>query len=354
MNMQRGAANQVIRFGFFLLVALVTFVIFFSIKLLFFPLVAALLLKFLLAPAVNLLETRGLKRLTAIVTLYLVIIAILGIVLLVVFPLLIKEARNFTANLPLYEKMLENALIKIRELLLQKFPTAQIPDLFALIHRYIQRPSTGFIESLPRYATSVLSVVSVVALVPVITFFYLADGHLIHKALLRLTPNRYFEMFVLLSDKIMGAVQAFIRGQLIDALSVGVMTSIGLAVIGLPYFLVIGIIAGLGNLIPYLGPVIGFIPAFIVLLVSPAGFSSLGLIKILIVFVMVQFLEGTFIYPIAVGKSVNLHPLVVIIGVTVGGMLGGIVGMLIVIPFICVMKVTIEVMYSYLRQYSII
>ena len=132
------------------------------------------------------------------------------------------------------------------------------------------------------------------------------------------------------------------------------MTSIGLAIVGLPYFLVIGIIAGLGNLIPYLGPVIGFIPAFIVLLVSPAGFTTIGLIKILVVFVMVQFLEGTFIYPIAVGKSVDLHPLVVIMGITVGGILGGVVGMLVVIPIICVVKVTVEVMYSYLKQYSII
>ena len=352
--MQRGAVNQVIRSGFYILVAMVTVVIFFSIKLLFFPLVAALLLKFLLAPAVNFLETRGLKRLSAIILLYSAILVVVGITLVIIIPLLVKEARNFTADLSLYEKMLESALVKIRELIIQKFPTARVPDLFALVHGYLQRSNAGFIESIPRYASGVLSVVSVAALVPVFTFFYLADGHLIQKSLLRLAPNRYFEMFVLLSDKIMGAVQAFIRGQLIDALSVGVMTSIGLAVIGLPYFLVIGIIAGFGNLIPYLGPVIGFIPAFIVLLVSPAGFSTIGLIKILIVFVMVQFLEGTFVYPIAVGKSVNLHPLVVIIGVTVGGILGGVVGMLIVIPIICVMKVTIEVMYSYLKQYSII
>ena len=352
--MHRGMVNQVIRFGFYMLVALVTVVVAYSIKLLFFPLVAALLLKFLLAPAVNVLETRGFKRLTAIILLYLFILAVVGGALLLVIPLLVKEARNFSADMPMYEKMLESALVKIRELVVLKLPGANIPDLYALVHTWLGRTNSRMIDALPRYASGVLSVLSVAALVPVITFFYLADGHLIHKALLRLTPNRYFEMFVLLSDKVMGAVQAFIRGQLIDALSVGIMTSIGLAIIGLPYFLVIGIIAGLGNLIPYLGPVIGFIPALIVLLVSPAGFSTIGLIKILVVFVMVQFLEGTFIYPIAVGKSVNLHPLVVIIGVTVGGILGGVVGMLIVIPVICVMKVTLEVMYSYLKQYSII
>ncbi len=352
--MQRGMVNHIIRFGFFTLAAAVTIVILFSIKILFFPLVIALLLKFFLQPAVNFLETRGFKRLSAVITLYIIIIVVSGIAFFFLVPLLVKEARIFTANLPNYEGMLESALGKVRELIIQKFPSASIPDFYAMVHGYFERQGTTIVNSIPRYAMSIAAILSCAALVPVIAFFYLVDGHLIQKALLCLAPNRYFEMFVLLSDKVMGAVQAFIRGQLIDALSVGIMTSIGLAVIGLPYFIVIGMIAGLGNLIPYLGPVIGFIPAFIVLLVSPMGFSTLWLLKILAVFVIVQFLEGTFIYPIAVGRSVNLHPLVVIVGITVGGILGGVVGMLIVIPIICIMKVILEVMYYYLKQYSII
>jgi predicted PurR-regulated permease PerM len=260
----------------------------------------------------------------------------------------------FSGDLPHYERVLEGALAKIREFIVQKFPGASVPDLFVVVHGFFEKGFSRFIEALPRYLSTVASVVSFAALVPVITFFYLADGHLIQKALLRLAPNRYFEMFVLLSDKIMCAVQAFIRGQLIDALSVGIMTSVGLACVGLPFFLVIGIIAGAGNLIPYLGPVIGFIPAFIVLLMSPEGFSVVGLVKVLAVFVAVQFIEGTFIYPIAVGKSVDLHPLVVIMGVTAGGIAGGVVGMLLVIPIICVVKVTLEVLHYYLKQYSII
>lgn len=352
--MRRLMANQVIRGGYFLLAAFVAVVVLYFIKILFFPLVIALLLKFLLQPAVNFLETRGMRRLTAMSVLYLGIVVVLGTTLYFLLPLLAKEARVFSGDLPHYERVLESALDKIREFILLKFPGASVPDLYAVVHGYIETKGGQLLSSVPRYLSVAVSALSVAALVPVIAFFYLVDGHLIQKALLQLAPNRYFEMFILLSDKVMGAVQAFIRGQLIDALSVGVMTSIGLASIGLPFFLVIGMIAGMGNLIPYLGPVIGFIPAFIVLLVSPEGFSTIGLIKVLAVFVAVQFIEGTFIYPIAVGKSVNLHPLVVIMGVTAGGILGGVVGMIIVIPVICVIKVTLEVLYYYLRQYSII
>jgi predicted PurR-regulated permease PerM len=141
---------------------------------------------------------------------------------------------------------------------------------------------------------------------------------------------------------------------MIDALAVGVMTSIGLAIIGMPFFIVIGAIAGIGNLIPYFGPVIGFIPAFLSLLLSPEGLTGASITKVIIVFVVVQFIEGTFIYPIAVGKSVNMHPLTVIIGITVGGQVGGILGMLLVIPIIAIAKVTVEVLHFYLKRYYIL
>jgi predicted PurR-regulated permease PerM len=169
-----------------------------------------------------------------------------------------------------------------------------------------------------------------------------------------MVPNRYFEMFILLFHKISKTVEHFIRGQLIDASAVGIMTMVGLAILGIPNFLLIGIIAGLGNIIPYLGPVIGFLPAFFLMMVSPEGLTVLGLAKIGGLFVVVQFIESNFIYPVAVGKSVDLHPLLVILGITVGGSLGGVIGMLIAVPLISILKVTIEVLFTYLRQYSIL
>ena len=242
----------------------------------------------------------------------------------------------------------------MREFVLNRFPSVKMPDLYEMIRGRLLQNITYVMKSLPAMASSLFSIISLLVLIPIITFFFLADGHIIQKAVLKLVPNRYFEMFVLLFHKVAQAVQSFIRGQLIDALAVGVMTSVGLAIIGVPYNIVIGIVAGLGNLIPYLGPVIGFLPALFVLIASPEGFTAIGLVKIVVVFVAVQFLEGTFVYPIAVGKSVDLHPLIVIIGITVGGQIGGLVGMLIAIPIISVVKVTVEVLYFYLKRYSII
>jgi putative permease len=191
-------------------------------------------------------------------------------------------------------------------------------------------------------------------IVPIVTFFLLADGHLIQKYLLQIVPNTYFEMSILLIHRVIMSIKLFIRGQLIDAMAVGIMTSVGLGCIGMPFFLVIGCIAGLGNLIPYLGPVLGFIPAVFVMMVTPGWLTVGNLVLVIVIFALVQFIEGTFVYPIAVGKSVDLHPLVVILGITVGGQLWGILGMIITIPLISIVKVTFETVHCYLKSYSII
>jgi predicted PurR-regulated permease PerM len=129
---------------------------------------------------------------------------------------------------------------------------------------------------------------------------------------------------------------------------------VGYAIIGLPYFLVVGLVSGLANFIPYFGPVISFCAAFFVILITPGMLSPWSLISVTVVFLAIQVIDGTLVYPNVVGRTVHLHPLVVILGVAAGGNMGGLVGMLIAVPLIGICKVTIEVMYSYLRSYSIL
>jgi predicted PurR-regulated permease PerM len=350
----RSVANFIIRFGFFGLIIIVLISVLYSIKVLFTPFLVAVLLTFLLQPVINFLENRSVSRLSAVIGIYVFFVLAFIITSVIIVPLLLAEAHNLTANLPVYEKTIENVCIKFRTLILTQFPKADVPDFYLLLKSKILQNSNHIVGLIPALASNLFSWLSVLVIIPIMTFFFLVDGHLIQKTLLQLVPNRYFEMFILLFHKVVSSIELFIRGQLIDSLAVGIMTCIGLAIIGMPYNIVIGIIAGLGNVIPYLGPLIGFLPALFVLIVSPAGFTLFGLIKLVIVFAAVQFLEGTFVYPIAVGKSVNLHPLVVIVGITIGGQLGGVIGMLIAIPIIAIAKVALEVLYFYLKQYSII
>jgi len=348
------SSHLVVKFGYFGLVIFVIISLLYFFKLLFATLIASILLTLLLDPVVNRLETAGFKRINVILGIYVFIVLLaIGTVVFIV-PKIINEAQTFANNLPQYKITVRKIVIDIQHTLENNFPEIEIPDFVTAIKERIPGKEGFDIDALLEHLSSFFAIMSLVVIVPIVTFFLLADGHLILKAFLRIIPNSYFEMSALLIHRVTSSLKRFIRGQLIDAAAVGIMTSIFLAIIGLPYFLVIGIIAGLGNLIPYLGPVIGFMPALFVVMMIPGGITVLWIVKIIVVFVVVQFIEGTFVYPIAVGKSVNLHPLVVIIGVTVGGQLGGILGMLIAVPLISIVKVTFEVLYSYLKSYSII
>ncbi len=347
-------SHLVVKFGYYGLVVGVLLAILYFFKLLFAPLIASVLLTLILDPLVNVLETKGFKRINILLGIYAVIILVAVGAVVFIVPKIITEAQTFAQDLPQYKTTIKEGIIGLQKTLDEKFKDVPIPDLLTVIKERMPGNKGINVDAVIANLSSFFAILSLVVIVPIVTFFLLADGHLIQKFLLQLIPNSYFEMSVLLVHKVTSALKYFIRGQLIDAAAVGVMTSIGLAIIGLPYFLVIGMIAGLGNLIPYLGPIIGFIPALLVIIMSSGGLALWPVLKIIIVFVTVQFIEGTFVYPIAVGKSVNLHPLVVIIGVTIGGQLAGVLGMLIAIPIISIVKVTFEVLYCYLKSYSII
>ncbi len=133
-------------------------------------------------------------------------------------------------------------------------------------------------------------------------------------------------------------VSQFLRGQLLDALIIAVLSSIGLTLIGLDFALFIGCFAGLCNIIPYFGPVISIVPAALVGLLTGGPIEALFAILVLVV---IQQIDANIIYPRVVGSSMGLHPLFVLISVTVGGYYGGILGMILAVPTAAIIKVFI-------------
>ena len=343
-----------VRIGYYLFASAVFVATIFALFQLAGALVASLVLSFLLSPIINFAENRGVHRVVVVLGIYLVVGGLLLLLVLVVGPILSTELQRLTQEFPTYEAKLAELLINIRASITRRLPGVEIPELYPYVKERIIGTEGFELTSMMSRLSGVFSILTVAVLVPIITFFFVVDGHVIQKAFLRMIPNRYFEMAVLLISRIGNALQSFIRGQLIDALYVGVMTTIGMAAIGLPYFVVIGIFAGLGNLIPYLGPIMGAIPALVVMLLTPGWFTGANILIVAIIFAVVQFTEGTFVYPLAIGKSVDLHPLVVILGITIGGQLAGIVGMLIAVPLVSIVKVIVEVVSSYLKSYKIL
>ena len=352
--MKNSASHRIVKIAYFISVAVVLLILVYGIKELFLPLTISLILKLLLDPVVAWFESRGMKRMNVLIGLSLFAAFVTAILAYFFVPTVLRECKTIVTNLPVYKQSLIGGLAQLRDLLVKLLPGVTIPDFSAMLSDKLSKPSGFKIETLFHYLPGLFEIFTTIVLVPIITFFFLADGHLIHKFILSLVPNTYFEMSVLLINRILTQIRQYIRGQMLDLAYVSLCMTIGLLLCHIPYALVIGIISGLGNMIPYVGPSLGLFCAAVVLLLSPEGFTLTPLLWLGICVFLTHFTEIHFVYPLVVGKSVDLHPLAVILGVIVGGAIGGVVGMLLTVPVMGIAKVSFETVHFYLKSYSII
>jgi predicted PurR-regulated permease PerM len=210
---------------------------------------------------------------------------------------------------------------------------------------------------------ALLSAISNWILTPFVFIFILFDDGEIKHALLNLIPNRYFEMSLTTMDNADNAIGSYLRGTLTESTLVGLCFIIGLLAVGfeIQAAVLIGMVAGVANAIPFLGPVIGLVVgvsyAMIVENIDPLlPFldSESAILGVVIVVILVQLLDNAYFGPVILGKAVNLHPLVVIIGVSGGSILFGFTGMLFAIPSIVMVNVIISTVYKQLKAYYII
>lgn len=198
---------------------------------------------------------------------------------------------------------------------------------------------------------------------PFVFLFLLIDDGKIKKSFVRLVPNPYFEMVLTTFDNVDKAIGNYLRGTLMECLLVGISFTLGLLIIGFDpkAATLIGIIAGLANAIPFLGPgiglIVGLIYSMVIESVNPIipGITINNLaVAVFVVVLIVQALDNALFAPVVLGKAVNLHPLVVILGVTGGSIIFGFLGMLFAVPFIVILKVILTTTYRQLKAYYII
>ncbi|HBT18522.1 MAG TPA: AI-2E family transporter [Clostridiaceae bacterium] len=207
---------------------------------------------------------------------------------------------------------------------------------------WLFRSSGSLFTRLGSFASNLVHVVTI----PVITFYFMKDGDKIadlsKKAVLPKAQPWVFP----LADKIDDVLGGFIRGQLLVAFILGILSSIALLVLGVEYWLILGLLAGVGNLIPYIGPFLGAIPAvFIALTTDP--WKALWVIA---AFIIIQQIESNVISPKIVGHSVGLHPALIIFVLLIGGALWGLVGLLIAVPLAGVLKVLLVTILQWFQK----
>lgn len=174
-------------------------------------------------------------------------------------------------------------------------------------------------------------------IIPVIFFYILKEFESLKSYFRHLIPEGYSESALAFLHEVDTSMGQYLRGQLSICLIVATMTAVGLGIIGVEYFLLIGIVAGIANIIPFLGPLIGATPAVFVVIASPDP-SWIKLIMVVLLFVGIQALDSMLISPRVMGKTLNVSPVIIILAVLIGSYVAGPVGMLLAVPTVCVIR----------------
>lgn len=290
-------------------------------------LLAASLLMLLALPLCRQLEKRMAGGFAAALSLALMLAAAAAL-LAAALPPALRQLQQLTAELPALLDNLQTHLARLTALL-----EARGVDLTALRDGLLSRLTQwtgGLVSRAMELAASVAGSLSKVLLSPLMAFYLLRDRRRIAAALTLLLPVRHRARGVRAAREMKRETAAFLRGQLILSLAVGGMTALALLLIGTPGWLLLGVLMGVLELVPYIGPLIAGVPA--VLLALQSGWSKA--IWTALALVVIQETEGAVLSPRLVGGATSLHPMLVLLLVSAGGMLGGALGMIAVIPLV--------------------
>jgi len=300
------------------------------------PFFLAFAIAYLGHPMVKAIESRQVPRSLAILLMYAILAAAVILVVYAVLPSLSRELEQMMELLPDQMRHFEARVTEIfRGVRRMWFPSG-LETVAGLAVRRVEALAEGAAARLAEFLVAVLSQVLNVVVAPFLAYYILKDLDLLAKAAVSWLPTAARKDAVELASRIHRAVGRFIRGQLIVSLAVGVLTALGLSLLGVRYALFLGLIAGLFDVIPYFGPILGAVPAIALALLR----SPLTALWALLLFVVIQQIEGNYLSPKVVGEQVGLHPLTVIFSVLAGGEMLGVVGMLLAVPAAAAVKVT--------------
>ena len=327
------------------------------ISTLFAPILIAGFLFYLLNPLVNLLmkikvKNHQVSRTFAVAIVFLLLISIIVSALSFLIPNILNQVEQLIQNMPEYIKSFQRFLTKVLQ---QKNLPPWIVDLTKDVDinaytKEIEESLSGFAKNFMMSITSsigsiigmVTSVTVTIVTVPFMLFYMLKDGHKLVPTVTGIFSEKQANRIGELLEKMSETISKYISGQAIECLFVGTCTAIGYGIVGVPFALLIGIFAGITNMIPYIGPYIGLLPALILALSN----SVRQTILVIIVCVVVQQIDGNLIYPNVIGKSLDIHPLTIIIILLVAGNLAGLLGMLLAVPVYAVIKVIVIYIYD--------
>lgn len=341
---------------FFLFIAVMIAFIFPLISDLVVVMIISLVLTYIFRPGMVYLEQLGIPREWSIIGIFALVIVIVSIALRFFIPVLVDELGTLAV-------FLERVNIGQLEERLIGWINTRSPRLGALVGtgatgaeeivNQVSKAASGFLHQSLSFFAGAANALALSIVVPIITFFLMRDGDKFIKRIIEKIPNRFFEMSVSLTHRIDQQLGNYIRSVLLESLIIGIICWISFEIVGVKFALVLGLLNGFLNMIPFFGPLIAYIPTGLVFLVTYDN-VFMGLFWMVTILVGAQMLDNVLLKPILISRSVNVHPAAVLITVLIGGRIAGPIGMFIAVPVYAILKVIILDLYTHLKDYRII
>lgn len=248
---------------------------------------------------------------------------------------------NFSSQLPKLEKILQDKFFIFKVYVFEKFGFKLNIDPISFMMKNFETEGTLLLSHFPNYISSFFEWL---LLVPMFLYFFFIQRRSFGEQIMAAIPNPIFEKTYVLFSQFNTKFGEYIIAKFIEATILGTIVTISLWAIGFPYPFILGFVAGITNILPYIGPVIGFVPAlFVALLSENPQVSMWGMVM---VYLIANLIDMVLVFPLLVSKIVNLNPIIVVVSVIIGSQLGGIVGMIVIIPFIAFIKLLFVEIYK--------
>ncbi len=310
----------------------------YQLRVVFPPLVLAAIIVFLLNPIVTWLHGRGVPRVIGTALTYLAFFAIVVGLGLLLSPLVSQQFDELSERFPEVRADVEDTIDEYHDKSVENDWIVKVPTVKEIEDQAGggDRKLSERVTTLRKLGARVFHVGLIFLLGPIVAFYLLIDLPSIRRSCEALVPEGSRSRVLLLAQRLNLVVGGFFRGQLAVALIVGVMVSIGLAVIGLPLWLIVGMIAGLFNIVPLIGPYIGAVPGIVIALTTKDLRAAVG---VAVVMIVAQQIDNHFITPAVMRRAVQLHPAAVVMALLAFGTLGGFFGLLLAVPLTATFKV---------------
>lgn len=311
------------------------------------PFFISMILAYLGDPLTDALEARGLSRRLAVSVVFLVLSLAIGTACLIIIPLLGRQLAQLVEAIPIILAWVQSTVLPwVQSVSGMDFSTDfdQLREALMANWKETGTFAATLLAQVSRSGLAVIVWIANLALIPVVTFYLLLDWDRLKGRIQDLLPRRFEPTVTRLAKDCDEVLAAFLRGQLMVMLSLGIVYAIGLTLIGIQFGVLIGLVAGLASIVPYLGVIVGLAIAALVAFFQYG--DLLHLAGVGVVFAVGQTLEGMVLQPMLLGDRIGLHPVAVIFAVLAGGQLFGFTGILLALPVAAVVMVLLRYLHE--------